>query len=79
MSEIKLKPCPFCGTEPYTAIVGVNDEKMKIFIRCNNPNCGTKMEFTIKAERIFLRFDDVISGINKAVETWNRRAENEAD
>lgn len=74
MSEIKLKSCPFCETEPYTSIVGSDDEKMKIYIQCNNPDCGTKMEFTIKAERVFLEFDDVIGGINKAIEAWNRRA-----
>lgn len=77
MGEIKLKPCPFCGSDPYTAIVGSNDEKMKIYIQCNASDCGTKMEFTIKAERVCLNFNDVISGINKAVEAWNRRAENE--
>ena len=77
MSEVKLKPCPFCGTEAYTAIVGWDDEKMKIYIQCNDPDCGTKMEFTIKAERVYLDFDDVMDGISKAVEVWNRRADNE--
>ena len=79
MSEIKLKPCPFCGTEPYTAIVGSDDEKMKIYIQCNDLDCGTKIEFTIKAERVYLDFDDVMDGISKAVEVWNRRADNETD
>ena len=79
MNEIRLKPCPFCGTEPYTSIVGSDDEKMKIYIQCNNPDCGTKMDFTIKAERVILRFEDVINGINKAIETWNRREGNETD
>lgn len=79
MNEIRLKPCPFCGTEPYTSIVGSNEEKMKIYIQCNNSDCGTKIDFTIKAERVFLRFEDVINGINKAIETWNRREGNETD
>ena len=77
MREMKLKPGPCCETEPYTAIVGSDDEKMKIDIQCNDPDCGTKMEFTIKAERVYLDFDDVMDGISKAVEVWNRRADNE--
>lgn len=77
MSEVKLKPCPFCGTEPYTSIVRSDDEKMEIYIQCNDIDCGTKMEFTIKAEKVFLDFNDVIDGISKAAEAWNRRASNE--
>ena len=46
---------------------------MKIYIQCNDPDCGTKIEFTIKAERVYLDFDDVMDGISKAVEVWNRR------
>ena len=73
MSEIKLKSCPFCGTIPYTSIVKSSDEKMKIYIQCNSSECGAKMDFTIEAESAYLDFDDVINGISKAAEAWNRR------
>lgn len=73
MSEIKLKPCPCCGEKPYTAVVEKGDEKMDAHIICDNSNCGMRMKFTIKAENRFLSFDDVINGINKAIEAWNRR------
>ena len=36
------------------------------------------MDFTIEAESAFLDFDDVINGISKAAEAWNRREENES-
>lgn len=78
MSEIKLKPCPFCGTMPYTSIVKSSDEKMKIYIQCDSSECGAKMDFTIEAENGFLDFDDVINGISKAAEAWNRRVDNES-
>lgn len=72
MREIKLKPCPFCGTEAYTSIERSDGEKMRIYIQCNDSTCGAKMDFTIKPEGSFLNFYDVFSGINKAVEAWNR-------
>ena len=79
MSEIKLKPCPFCGTLPYTSVNGSNGKKIKGYIQCNNPNCGALMEFEIKTESGFLRINEVIDGFNKAEEAWNRRADNETD
>ena len=79
MSEIKLKPCPFCGIMPYTSIVKSSDEKMEIYIQCDNSECGTKMDFAIEAENGFLDFDDVVNGISKAVEAWNRRVTDETD
>lgn len=77
MSEIKLKPCPHCGTKAYTSIVGSSERKMDIYIQCDNANCGARMDFTIMSEKVFLDFDDVVNGITKAAETWNRREDDE--
>lgn len=79
MSEIKLKPCPFCGTMPYTSINESDGKKIKGYIQCNNPNCGVLMNFEIDTKGGFLKFDDVIDGLNEMEETWNRRADNETD
>ena len=73
MSEIKLKPCPFCGTLPYTSVNESNGKKIKGYIQCNNPHCGVLMEFEIKAESGFLKINEVINGFNEAAEAWNRR------
>ena len=74
MSEIKLKPCPFCGTEPYTSVNESNGKEIKGYIQCDNPHCGTLMEFVIRTESGFLRINEVINGFNEAEGAWNRRA-----
>lgn len=79
MSEIKLKPCPLCGTEVYTHIMSAANDKMKGYIKCNSSKCTLKMEFEIKAERILLNFEDVINGLRNVSDKWNRRVDNEAD
>lgn len=73
MSKIKLLPCPCCGTEPFTYITSVMNEKMEGYISCNNPKCALKMEFKIKAKSVFLNFDDVINGLHNVSDKWNRR------
>lgn len=79
MSEIELKPCPFCGEKTYTRITLAANNKMEGYISCNNSNCAIKMNFTIKAENILLSFEDVINGLHNVADKWNRRADNETD
>lgn len=74
MSDFELKPCPCCGAKAWSRIKTVSGEKMIGFISCNNSSCGLKIPFEIKAKSVLLNFDDVISGINDAVDRWNRRA-----
>lgn len=74
MSRIVLKPCPCCGTEPYTHFIDLKDDELHGYISCNNPSCALKMNFKIKPSRILLDFNDVINGINDAATAWNRRA-----
>ena len=73
MSKIKLKPCPFCGTLPYTSVDKVRAENIEVSIQCDNPDCGALMNFKIKTKNGLLDFDEVVNGCNEAVETWNRR------
>lgn len=66
MPETKLKPCPFCGG------MGVlNNEKNRIvsFVKCLS--CG--------AETGLVRLSAEYCSDDKAIEAWNRRAENETD
>lgn len=74
--DIELKPCPCCGTKAWSRIKKSSEEKMIGYISCNNSSCGLGMEFEIKAKSVILSFDDVISGINDAVDRWNRRENN---
>lgn len=73
MNDIKLKPCPCCGTRAWSHIEKASDEKMIGYISCNNSSCGLKMRFEINASSVILSFEDVVKGIYNAVEKWNTR------
>ena len=72
-SEIKLKPCPCCGTESYTHFTDLKGETLRGYISCNNSTCGLEMRFEMAPQNVLLNFDDVIKGMNDAAEAWNRR------
>ena len=73
MNEIKLKPCPFCKTMPYTSIESADGKKIKGYIQCNEPDCGAKIDFEYRSKNGFLTFDEVKEALNKTIEAWNRR------
>lgn len=63
MSEIKLKPCPFCGGEASIKSVtkGTFVKKVGYFAVCNS--CGASTHVALN--------------INDVPHKWNRRADNE--
>ena len=63
MSEIKLKPCPFCGGEASIKSVtkGIFVKKVGYFAVCNS--CGASTHVALN--------------INDVPHKWNRRADNE--
>ena len=71
--QIKLKPCPLCGTLPYTWAERLDDERMKACIRCNNSDCKATVVRVIETKRGLLNFEEIIGGIEEAANTWNRR------
>lgn len=73
MGEIKLKPCPFCKTMPYTLIESADGEKIKGYIQCNEPDCGAKIDFEYKSKNVFLTFDEVMEALSETIKAWNRR------
>ena len=73
ISWIKLKPCPLCGTLPYTWAERLDDERMKTYIRCNNGDCKATVVRTIETKRGLLNFEEIIGGIKEAANTWNKR------
>lgn len=62
MSEIKLKPCPFCGGEAKVGYA-INDYN-RWGVSCNT--CGCVVE---------VGFGDYEDTMEEAVKAWNRRAE----
>lgn len=63
MSEIKLEPCPFCGSEDIQEGSRTSDLCTDIYIRCRT--CGGKMQICEEY------------GEEELVNRWNRRADNE--
>ena len=62
----ELKPCPFCGGT--VRVNPVTDEMyIRYYIRCTK--CSARVEYSLTES-----FNE-----DKAVEVWNRRAENETD
>ena len=66
MSEIKLKPCPFCGGEA----VLKRDRAGSHCVKCTNCGCMTTYQFDFgEGEEVSKR---------KAADVWNRRVVDES-
>lgn len=84
MSEIKLKPCPFCGREAVFVIKSHSsshrDVGFNFFIQCSKCYTRLPQEYSLT-----LRLDEdgnistTSDGRKDAEEAWNRRADNETD
>lgn len=56
----RLKPCPFCGENPY-----LYDEGDGCYsVTCQNFKCGT------------MPYTDILKGKCNAIKAWNRRSKN---
>ena len=66
MSEIKLKPCPFCGGEAI-----LKRDRIGLYcVKCTNCGCMTTFQFDFGE-------GEEVSG-RKAADVWNRRIDNES-
>ena len=63
MTDIKLKPCPFCGREPEMVELP-NNYSNEYFVRCTTDDCVEQVMLYLSKE--------------EAAEKWNRRFTNEA-
>lgn len=66
MSEIKLKPCPFCGEQ---AVIHVGDG---VCVICKKCGCRTRS----LADGIY-QVKPGGGAIYRVIDIWNRRADNE--
>ena len=72
MSEIELKPCPFCGGK---ANVGVDDFNNKYLVMCGE--CGVMMGISLEiGVEIINGWTAEFESAELAIENWNRRTEN---
>ena len=66
LSEIKLKPCPFCGGEAV-----LKRDRIGLYcVKCTNCKCMTTFQFDFG--------EGEEASKKKAAKIWNRRAENES-
>lgn len=63
MTKLKIKPCPFCGSEVILENINqrVDDENMYMF-ECTNDNCG-----------LSTCFGDYSTDRTSAIKKWNKR------
>jgi hypothetical protein len=65
---IKLKPCPFCGSEAKLLYTG---EGGAFRASCYNEDCGC----VLPKWSLFEKDEDVMEKIELAVKYWNERSE----
>ena len=74
MNNKELKPCPFCGEAPTTAVnyyrCGGGELELKFSVIC--PNCKTSKGIYKEVEG--KEFETYIEAMNLAITAWNRRA-----
>ena len=64
-----LKPCPFCGGEAYLML----KDKNCWYVTCDS--CSASSEGYIPSDVYpWSAYDAIQDAVNKAVEAWNRRA-----
>lgn len=73
LSEIKLKPCPFCGGKAYLIDY---DESDKYFPEDNPDELDCAVETTAECDYCGAMIS-LFETPRKAVEAWNRRAADE--
>lgn len=70
----KLKPCPFCGETPTTAInyrrVGGGELELEFSVFC--PSCKTNKHIIKEVEG--KDFETYVEAMDLAITAWNRRA-----
>ena len=69
----ELKPCPFCGTEPKTAInyVRCGGEELTLAYSVFCPACKITKRFVINSEG--LSFKEYVEAMNNVIIMWNCR------
>ena len=71
MTDIKLKPCPFCGR----GVLIAKDNHEKVLIECEN----CKLLFGIEIENgteLVEGWRATFDSAEEAIRAWNRRADN---
>ena len=77
MGDLKLKACPFCGCDATMLFEIRDDDDSTIgvaYVECRRCKARTDEEWTEPCDNGSYLFTDVFDASLKAVERWNRRA-----
>lgn len=78
MAEIKLKPCPFCGKNPFVKrhSIGTRGHNFSVTqsIECYCGMAKTRLHETIFSVSFSNEFVIETDGMKEAIEAWNGRA-----
>ena len=72
MTTPDLKPCPFCGGEPLL----MQKENNSWYVTCNSCSASSK-EHAPRAVIPWEAYHALQDAVSKAVDAWNRRANDE--
>lgn len=72
--DLKLKPCPFCGSEHIIAEIDYTSKNFVIYCE----DCIATMVISFADEGLgdgsFMSFSEITERIEKLINYWNRRA-----
>lgn len=74
MNEMKLKPCPFCGSEANIKIISVSEGVVLGSIGCSNSECSARIRFTGMVKNMYLTIEEISEIADKELEKWNKRS-----
>lgn len=72
-----LKPCPFCGAEPFVQTSELGDFSIGARVVCPRCHVATSSEYMSSRMTYLPTGEDItrLLAIGKAISSWNRRAE----
>ena len=84
MTEIKLKPCPFCKgrakIEENNSYTPFSEELTYVYVRCSKCGCEPFMSKRVVNVRYQENHEEILNNLKHGIaEEWNRREDNKTE